>query len=346
MSQRREGPPPRAVILGCAGPELTSLERDLFREHRPLGFILFARNVRDPAQVRCLIDSLRRCVGDCDVKLLVDQEGGRVQRLRPPFWRSAPAAKRLALLADRSLAAAAEAVRLNYRLIGLEARALGFDTVCAPVADVPVEGAHDVIGDRAFGHDPRVVARLALAAVDGLLDVGTAPVMKHLPGHGRASVDSHHAMPRVDVGRETLRVEDGLPFRALRHAAPWAMTAHVLYTDLDAERPGTVSPTVIRFIRDELGFDGVLVSDDLAMNALDGTPAERVAAALAAGCDVALYCAGDTQSNRAILETAPRLSAESAYRLRRANAMTQPRIEPEPMRWLGRLDALMGSVAA
>lgn len=343
MSQHPEEPPPRAVILGCAGTALTPDEQALFAAGRPFGFILFARNVADPAQLRGLIASLRAAVGRDDAPVLVDQEGGRVQRLRPPHWRAAPAAARFGALAAIDASAAVEAVRFNYRLIGFEARAVGFDTVCAPVADVPVAGAHDVIGDRAFARDPALVARLAAAAVDGLSDVGVTAVMKHLPGHGRAGADSHLELPRVDVDRETLRRHDALPFHALRYAAPWAMTAHVLYPALDPERPGTISPTVLRFIREEIGFDGVLVSDDLAMKALGGTPEARVAAALSAGCDIALHCAGDLDTNRAILASAPRIAASGLARLARAAATRAPRVTPEPCRWAGRLDGVLGA---
>ncbi|MBL8697442.1 MAG: beta-N-acetylhexosaminidase [Alphaproteobacteria bacterium] len=331
------------MILGCAGHELADDERRLFADAQPLGFILFARNVRDPAQLRRLTTMLRDAVGRADAPILVDQEGGRVQRLRPPHWRAAPPAAAFGRLHAVAPSAALEATRLNHRLIGLEALRVGFDTVCAPVGDVPVEGAHDVIGDRAFARDPSAVAALAAAAIEGLADVGVTAVMKHLPGHGRAGADSHLEMPRVEAGRTELLAHDGVPFRALRHAAPWAMTAHVLYPALDPSRPGTVSPAVLRFIREDLGFDGVLLSDDLAMKALGGPPGQRVADSLAAGCDVALYCAGDIETNRAILGTAPRLAAAAAERLRRA-AATRCRVAPDPVRWQGRLDGLLGGL--
>lgn len=346
MSPRPEEVPPRAVILGCAGPDLGDDERRLFCDAQPLGFILFARNIRDRDQLQRLIVDLRACVGRADAPILVDQEGGRVQRLRPPLGRAAPPAARFGQLFSASPAAAIEAVRLNYRLIGLEARRLGFDTVCAPVCDVPVEGAHDVIGDRAFARDPATVAALAHAAVGGLGDVGVMAVMKHLPGHGRAGVDSHHALPVVDTARDVLLARDGVPFIALRHEACWAMTAHVLFTAIDADRPGTVSAAVVRYIRESLGFDGVLVSDDLAMKALGGTPSARVEESLAAGCDIALYCDGDIESNRAILVSAPRLRNSAAKRLARADAARRCGVVSEPVRWLGRLDALLGALTA
>lgn len=339
LSHPPDGVPPRAVILGCAGPALTAEEARLFGEGDPLGFILFARNVVDPAQLSGLIADLRACVGR-DAPVLVDQEGGRVQRLRPPHWRAAPAAARFGELHGRDAAAAVEAARLNARLIAWDCRSVGFDVICAPCADVPVPGAHDVIGDRAYGDTPAIVATLARATAEGIADLGALPVVKHLPGHGRAGVDSHHELPTVTASRAALVDVDAAVFRALRDL-PWAMTAHVRYTALDAERPGTVSPAVIDFIRNEIGFAGVLLSDDLAMNALGGTPEERAAAALAAGCDLALYCAGTYAANEAVLRSAPRLAGDALERVATTLAARHARVRPEPTRWRGRLDALM-----
>jgi beta-N-acetylhexosaminidase len=345
LSHRRDGARPRAVILGCAGPTLTDAEAKLFADGDPLGFILFARNVVDPAQVSALCTALRASVGREDAPILVDQEGGRVQRLRPPHWRAAPAAAEFGALHAKTPHAACEAARLNARLIAWDCLRVGMNVICAPCGDLPAAGAHDVIGDRAFGRDVETVVALARATADGVADLGAIPILKHLPGHGRAGADSHHELPKVTAARADLVGADAAVFRALRDL-PWAMTAHVLYTALDAQRPGTVSPDVIGFIRREIGFDGVLVSDDLAMNALGGAPVERARAALAAGCDVALYCAGTPDSAEALLRDLPPLTDLAAHRIARASGAARPRVQPAPQHWLGRLDALMSGLAA
>ncbi len=344
MSRPRDGAAPRAVILGCAGPTLSAEEARLFNAGDPLGFILFARNVVDPAQLRRLIADLRASVGR-DAPVLVDQEGGRVQRLRPPHWRAAPAAARFGELHARDGAVATEAARLNARLIAWECRSVGFDVICAPCADVPAADSHDVIGDRAFGRSAEVVAALARATAEGIADLGALAVVKHMPGHGRARADSHHELPTVTASREALMRIDAAAFRALRDIR-WGMTAHVRYTALDPERPGTISPAVIDFIRNEIDFQGVLVSDDLAMNALGGAPDERTVAALAAGCDVALYCAGTREANEAVLRRAPVLCDAALARVAATLAARNPRIAPEPTRWQVRLDALMIGIGA
>ncbi|TAN54887.1 MAG: glycoside hydrolase family 3 protein, partial [Magnetospirillum sp.] len=258
-------PPPAAAIFGCAGLVLSEEERRFFAGANPLGFILFARNIESPEQVRVLVTALRASVGRADAPVLIDQEGGRVQRLRPPHWRKAPPGEPFARLAARDPAAAHEALRLNFRLIGRELADLGIDVDCAPVLDVPVAGAHDVIGDRAYGRTAALVSALAGEVMEGLLDEGVLPVIKHIPGHGRAMVDSHLALPVVEASRAELEAQDFPPFHALRHA-PWAMTAHVVYTALDAAAPATTSAKVIaEVIRGAIGFNGVLVSDDLSM---------------------------------------------------------------------------------
>ena len=339
-SRHRDGARPRAVILGCSGPVLTAEERGLFAAGNPLGFILFARNVSDPAQVAALAKDLRASVGRPDAPILVDQEGGRVRRLRPPHWRPVPAAATIGALWARAPRLAVEAARLAGRLIAAECLSVGLDVVCAPCADLPEAGAHDVIGDRAFGHTPEIVATLARAMALGLAELGATPVIKHMPGHGRARADSHHELPVVTAGRADLEAADAAPFRALADL-PWGMTAHVLYTALDGERPGTVSPTVIRFIRDTIGFDGLLLSDDLGMQALGGTPLERARAALAAGCDVALHCDGKPETAAALLADLPPLGDAGLARLDRTREMVGRRLVPEPQRWQGRLDALL-----
>jgi beta-N-acetylhexosaminidase len=343
-SPHRDGARPRAVILGCSGPVLTDEERRLFSSGNPLGFILFARNIVDPAQVTALTAALRASVGRPGAPILVDQEGGRVRRLRPPHWRPAPAAAMLGALWACAPRAATEAARLAGRLIAAECLSVGLDVVCAPCADLPEEGAHDVIGDRAFGRAPEIVATLARAMALGIAELGAVPVVKHMPGHGRARADSHHELPVVTASRGELEATDVVPFRALADL-PWAMTAHVLYTALDAARPGTVSPSVIRFIRDDIGFGGLLLSDDLGMQALGGTPLERARAALAAGCDVALHCDGRPETAATLLAELPPLDDAACARLDRTPAMVGRRIAPEPQRWQGRLDALLAGAA-
>jgi beta-N-acetylhexosaminidase len=279
--------------------------------------ILFSRNIEDPPQLARLVASLRAILPPLAV-LMVDQEGGRVARLRPPHWRAHPPAAALGLLYASAPEAGLRAAWLTGALIGLECAAAGFDIVTAPVLDLFLPGAHSVVGDRAFSAEPRTVARLGRALASGLLASGVQPVMKHIPGHGRALLDSHLALPRVESAR---LAADLLPF-LFNAGLPWAMTAHILYPCWDAERPATLSETIIRrIVRGRVGFAGVLVTDDLAMEALAGPPASRAAAALAAGADLALYCAGEAAANEAVLEAAPELPGEAVTRLERARAM-------------------------
>ncbi|NQU55911.1 MAG: beta-N-acetylhexosaminidase [Rhodospirillales bacterium] len=311
---------PLAAIFGCSGPALNDQERAFFEDVQPLGFILFGRNCETPDQVRKLTDSLRHCVGRDDAPVLIDQEGGRVQRLQPPHWRDAPPASVFATLYEKDSALAIEAARLNAYLIAYELTGLGISVNCAPVLDVVQPGADPIIGDRAFGADPLRIAALGQAACEGFLMGGVLPVLKHIPGHGRADVDSHKALPRVEADVETLSAIDFMPFRALKDM-PWAMSAHVLYTAVDSEHPATLSPGVIALIRDDLGFDGVLVSDDLSMQALSGTLSERTAGALAAGCDVALHCNGDMDEMKMVALGCSGLKAEAVSRIGRGEAM-------------------------
>ncbi len=328
---------PRAVIFGVCGDALTDGERRLFAAADPLGFILFARNCLSPAQVGALVADLRRTVGRADAPVLIDQEGGRVARLGPPHWRRPPPAARFAELSAVDAAAAVEATWLNARVMAAELAALGIDVDCAPVLDIPQPDAHPVIGDRALGDHPERVALLGRAVCEGLLAGGVTPVIKHLPGHGRAAADSHAELPVVDVRREALEEIDFLPFRAL-NAMPWGMTAHVVYTALDPAAPATTSREVIeRVIRGAIGFDGVLISDDLCMNALAGPPAQRLRAALAAGCDVALHCNGVLAEMEAVAAVCPPLGTAALARLQRARAM--PRA-PEPFAVEAALDRL------
>jgi beta-N-acetylhexosaminidase len=306
-----------AAILGCAGPTLSAEERQFFREADPLGFILFQRNCKTPEQVSQLVRDLRDCVARADAPVLIDQEGGRVARLRPPAWRRAPAAGRFGVLAAQDAAAALEAARLNAELMGRELAGLGISVDCAPVLDLQFEGASNVVGDRGFATDPELVARIGRAVCEGLLAAGITPVLKHLPGHGRALVDSHHALPEVDASLAALRETDFVPFRRLADM-PWAMTSHVLYKAIDPVRPATTSPIVIDdIIRGEIGFKGVLVSDDLSMNALQGDVGDRAKRAREAGCDLALHCNGRLDEMRAVAAAAGAVSGTTAERLAR-----------------------------
>jgi beta-N-acetylhexosaminidase len=306
---------PSSVIFGCAGTSLSAGERDFFRDADPVGFILFQRNCETPEQVRALVAALRDSIGRAEALILIDQEGGRVQRLKPPHWRAYPAPARLAALGG---ARARDAIRLGARLIADDLARLGITVDCLPVLDIPAAGADPVIGDRACGDEPESVAALGRAACEGLLDGGVLPVIKHIPGHGRATVDSHLALPQVAAPRELLQATDFAPFRALADM-PLAMTAHIVYTALDAERPATLSRRVIdEVIRGEIGLDGLLLSDDLSMRALGGSFAERTMGALDAGCDVVLHCNGDRAEMREIAEAARPLSAAGCARLERA----------------------------
>ena len=300
--------------------------------------ILFARNVEDPCQLRALTGELRGVLPPGAV-IMVDQEGGRVARLRPPHWRAHPPAAELGRLFVRSGPAGLRAAWLSGALIGAECASCGFDVVCAPVLDLAYPGAHDVIGDRSFGPDPAVVGRLGRAMAAGLLASGVQPVGKHAPGHGRARADSHLALPRVEAN--DLRA-DILPF-GLNADLPWAMTAHILYTGLDPSRPATLSADIIGSVIRGTGFKGVLVTDDLAMQALTGTPAERAVAALNAGCDIALYCSGAPEPTEALLAACPVLRPESFGRLRAARALAaRRRIALDPVALAAERDRLLG----
>lgn len=299
------------MILGCAGTTLASEEREFFRAADPLGFILFQRNCGDPDQLRRLVTALRKTVGRDDAPVLIDQEGGRVARLRPPHWPAYPSAARIAALGEDSAVAA----RTVARLIADDLARLGITVDCLPVLDLPVPGADAIIGDRAYGTEPARVAALGRAACEGLLAGGVLPVVKHVPGHGRATVDSHLACPVVTAARGALAAHDFAPFRALNDMA-WAMTAHIVYSAIDAARPATLSPIVIaEVIRGEIGFAGVLVSDDLSMQALGGDIGERADGALAAGCDLVLHCNGRLDEMGAVAEAVGALSAVAADRV-------------------------------
>jgi len=297
-----------AAIFGVSGQVLTSEERAFFRDVQPLGFILFARNVAEPDQVRRLVNDLRASVEHAEAPVLIDQEGGRVQRLKPPHWRAAAAAAKFGALASQRAGDGRKAVFLNHQLIGAELAALGIDVDCAPLIDVQQPGAHDVIGDRAYGGDPEQVATLGRAAADGLMSAGITPVIKHIPGHGRSMVDSHYDLPRVTTPHDELSRIDFVPFQRLADL-PWGMTAHIVYEALDKALPATLSAKVIsEIIRGEIGFDGLLLSDDLSMKALRGTLAELARESVAAGCDIALHCNGKMEEMVQVAAGAPPLS--------------------------------------
>jgi beta-N-acetylhexosaminidase len=336
--------PPRALLFGCAGLTLSEEERAFFRAADPLGFILFSRNCGAPDQIRALVAGLRDAVNRADAPILIDQEGGRVQRLRPPHWREAPPSAAFGRLAACDLAAARQASYFNAWLIGSELAALGVSVDCAPVLDLAFPGAHEVIGERAFDAAPEIVAELGRAACEGLLAAGILPVVKHIPGHGRALADSHHHLPVVEATRRELEETDFLAFRRLSDM-PWAMTAHIVYRAIDPVQPITLSKTgVDQIIRGWIGFDGVLVSDDLSMAALDGALGERAARALAAGCDLALHCNGRLDEMREVAAAVSPLSSAAIDRLARGAARLGPSsVELDPVSVARRLDVLLAS---
>lgn len=312
--------PASAAIYGCQGMQLAPEEREFFRDAQPFGFILFARNCETPIQVRALCDSLRDSIGVGGAPIFIDQEGGRVARLKPPHWRARPPARWFGELFERSPDEGREATYLCARLIANDLRGLGVTVNCAPVLDVPVAGAHAIIGDRAFSLDPATVIELGRIVLDGHLDGGVLPVIKHVPGHGRALADSHLALPKVTASAKQLSAHDFVTFRGLNHA-PIAMTAHVIYQAIDANRPATTSARVIHsVIRGEIGFRGLLISDDLSMAALQGPLGMRTKAAMLAGCDIALHCNGQLEEMKEVAREAKTLSRAALRRAQDALA--------------------------
>ena len=311
----------QAAIYGIEALELTSDERGFFFDADPAGFILFKRNCETPEQVLRLTDSLREISGRPDVPILIDQEGGRVARMRPPAWPAYPPAERFAQLYRTAPSSAIEAARANARAIALTLRACGINVNALPLLDVRQEGASDIIGDRALGSEPMQVAALGRAVLDGMASAGVVGIIKHIPGHGRALVDSHKELPVVTASAEELEV-DLEPFERLA-SAPMGMTAHVVYEAWDPDHPASLSPTVIGdIIRGRIGFDGWLMSDDLGMEALQGDFGDRAAGVVAAGCDVALHCSGKMDEMIAVANAVPAMSAEGEARLARAMATT------------------------
>lgn len=296
---------------------LSSYEIDFLTRHQPLGVILFARNCQSPAQIQSLTQSIRACLSHPYVMILIDQEGGRVARLRPPHWRAYPAAARFAELASSSLKNAMRATYLNARLIAQDLSTLGINVNCAPMADIMQSGSHNIIGDRAFGTSADQVTQLARAQAQGLHDGGVMSILKHIPGHGRATADSHENLPIVDTSLSELEQSDFIPFKALADL-PMAMTAHIVYSALDATKMATLSPVVIRYIREKLGFKGLLMSDDLSMKALSGDFSSRARAVWEAGCDIVLHCNGNPAEMDAIASVSHPLSAQALKRVQAA----------------------------
>ena len=335
----------RAFITGISGPALTAEEREFVRDFRPWGFILFKRNAENPAQVIRLVDELRETVGDADAPVLIDQEGGRVQRLRPPHWPLYPSGAALGALYDLDHPLGLSAARLSARLIASDLSDLGVTVDCLPLADVPIAGADDVIGDRAYGNEPDKVAAIARAVTEGLQQGGVLPVLKHIPGHGRATADSHLSLPRVENSRTELERTDFAAFRPLADL-PMAMTAHVVFSALDPAQPATTSATIIReVIRGVIGFQGLLMSDDVSMNALAGSLAERTRAIVGAGCDMVLYCNGKFDEMREVARETPELSGKALQRAQQALASRKAPLAFDRAGARAELEALMARTA-
>ena len=334
----------RAFITGVSGPELTAAEREFIGSERPWGFILFKRNIETPQQVALLVQQLRTSVDVPDAPILIDQEGGRVQRLGPPHWPVYPPGALFGALYDVDPALGLAAARLSARLIAADLADLGINADCLPLADVPVAGADAVIGNRAYGTEPGKVAAIARAVTDGLEQGGILPVLKHIPGHGRATADSHFGLPTVDTPKKELERTDFAAFQPLSDL-PMAMTAHVVFSALDPAHPATTSATIIeQVIRGVIGFQGLLMSDDVSMNALAGSIAERTRAIFSAGCDVVLHCNGRFDEMREVAAETPELSGKALDRARRVLAS---RRAPQPFdRRSARaeLDAMMSRV--
>ena len=334
-----------AAVYGCQSTELLPDERSFFKDARPFGFILFARNIADPDQVRTLCNSLRGSVDNPRAPIFVDQEGGRVARLKPPHWRERPPGRRFGELYEQDPELGREAAYLCARLIAHELAVLGITVNCAPVLDVPAKDSHEIIGDRAFSADPATVIALGRAQIEGYLDGGVLPVIKHIPGHGRAEADSHLALPKVDASADALSAHDFVTFRSLCDA-PIAMTAHVVYQAIDPQRPATTSPKLVRdVIRGEIGFKGLLVSDDLSMAALEGPLSSRAKAALFAGCDIVLHCNGRFDEMKAVAKEAKPLAGEGLNRVQAALAHLHSPAELDFALAEERLEKMLGAAA-
>jgi beta-N-acetylhexosaminidase len=336
----------RAFITGVSGPELNAAEREFIRAERPWGFILFKRNADNPPQVLRLVNELRETLGQPEAPVLIDQEGGRVQRLGPPHWPAYPAGAVLGKLYDIDPAQGVAASRLSARLIAADLRDVGVSVDCLPLADVPVAGADNVIGDRAYGTQPAKVAAIARAVTEGLQQGGILPVLKHIPGHGRATADSHLKLPKVDTPLGELERTDFAAFQLLADL-PMAMTAHVVFSALDPAQPATTSATIIsQVIRGVIGFQGLLMSDDVSMNALAGSIAERTRAIFMAGCDMVLSCNGKLDEMRQVARETPELSGKALVRARQALASRKLPQAFDRQAARIELDALIGTAGA
>jgi len=334
----------RAFITGITGTELSAAEREFIVTERPWGFILFKRNVANPSQIAALNAELRTVLGEADAPILIDQEGGRVQRLGPPNWPVYPPGAAFGRLYDTDSALGLTAARLSARLIADDLIQTGVTVDCLPLADVPVAGADAVIGDRAYGTEPGKVAAIARAVTDGLEQGGILPVLKHIPGHGRATADTHFSLPVVDTLESVLEKTDFAAFQALADL-PMAMTAHVVFSAVDAAHPATTSAKMIkRVIRGAIGFQGLLMSDDVSMNALAGSIAERTRAAFAAGCDVVLHCNGKLDEMHQVARETPELSGKAMQRAQRALAARKPPRAFDRTAARAELDALIGQL--
>jgi beta-N-acetylhexosaminidase len=337
----------KAFITGLSGPALTSAERDFIRAERPWGFILFRRNIETPEQVTALTSEVRNVLGEADAPILVDQEGGRVQRFRPPHWPLYPAGASFGQLYAMNPALGLKAARLSARLIADDLAQVGVTVDCLPLADVPIPGANDVIGDRAYGHDPKTVAAVARAVTEGLQEGGILPILKHIPGHGRAMADSHLSLPVVDTPKNELESIDFAAFQPLADL-PMAMTAHVVFSAYDPAQPATTSATMIDgVIRGLIGFQGLLMSDDVGMHALAGSIAERSRALLAAGCDMVLHCSGELDEMHQVARETPELSGKALQRAKAALASRKPPAKPfDRAAAREELDGLIGRLGA
>jgi beta-N-acetylhexosaminidase len=336
----------KAFITGLAGTTLMAAERDFIRAERPWGFILFRRNIDTPAQVAALTAEVRNVLGEPDAPFLVDQEGGKVQRFRPPNWPLYPAGAAFGRLYDAEPALGLRAARLSARLIADDLAKVGVTVDCLPLADVPVPGADDVIGDRAYGEEPKKVAAIARAVTQGLEEGGILPILKHIPGHGRATADSHLRLPVVDAPKSELESIDFAAFKPLADL-PMAMTAHVVFSAYDPAQPATTSATMIeRVIRGLIGFQGLLMSDDVGMNALAGSIAERTKALLAAGCDMVLHCSGELPEMQQVARETPELSGKALQRAKAALASRRTAKTLDRVAARAELDELIGRLGA
>lgn len=340
MLDRNNKNPQKAVIFGLEGVALNAKERAFFKKHNPLGYILFARNCENPKQIKKLTASLRSLNKNQKILILIDQEGGRVARLKPPHWRKVPPAWIFAELYKKNKKAAEEAVFLNHRLIAEELYSLGINVDCAPLIDLRIDGMHEIVGDRALGSDTMQIAKLGRKACEGLFAGGVLPVIKHIPGHGRAMSDSHLELPHVDVSKAILAKTDFVPFKKLSDM-PMAMTAHIKYTKLDDKNCATLSKKIIGIIRKEIGFKGLIMTDDLSMKALSGNFAERTKNSFKAGCDVVLHCNGKMEEMTEIIKETIPLEGEALKRARKSISKLSKPLKFNKKSAITRLDKLL-----